>query len=314
MSRLFPFVQFEFTHAIGPPPGFYVVREGGDGAPAPAAAAPPDPNAAAALPDLASADVLAIRVTAAAPVQSRFLRTRSKKVAADDMPRDVPLSLVTVIRGTQMLPDASAAGAFLAELRGADAEREQWADAGLATVNVAVEAYRAAAADPYVIEVTRGDARVARIGWGSAEELSRGAWSEAVTVPPPPPPRLSRGIKLMPVQGAAAVLAGQSGVLESETLLLRVLLDLRHGRPRAAALGLEAAWALLRAELADAVVAGSARVQQERAAEELAGLGEIVTRAREGRLDDTDIAALEEMAEQVGIVVDQWRYAPLGLA
>jgi hypothetical protein len=294
MTPLFPFAQFEFTHEIGPPPGFYVVRDAGD-------AATDDTE----MPDLASADVLVIGSTTGTAVESRFLRGRAKKVAAEEASREVALALATVIRGRQMLADETAAHAFVTRLRTADDERERFVDDALADVNRAIAAYRACAADPYVMEVARADARAVRVGYGTAEELRRATWSDAVTVPPPPRPQLDRGVKLMPVQGTAAVLAGQGEVLEGETLLLRVLLDLRYGRPRAAALGLDAAWALLQAELGE---------RADAAAEAMEALDEIVRRARSGALGDPDVTALEDLAEQAGVLVDQWRYAPLGLA
>jgi hypothetical protein len=139
-----------------------------------------------------------------------------------------------------------------------------------------------------------------------------GKWSRAFTVVPPPPQRFSRQVRLMPAQGTASILAGQGEVLESEVLLLRAQLDLEQGRVRAAAVGLDSAFELLLSELAGRTLSGQVRQQLEQAMTTREVLTAIAQRARRDSLTDADADTLREHADQIGGVVDRWRYEPLG--
>lgn len=348
MTPLFPFIQLEFTHSVGPPAGRYVVQPGEEAHAAAAAPAVLDeldaaahvagdegaaveaaPTATATAteaqaeeapvfvdPDaplpLGSADVLVVKVIGAPPPRARLFRRGLPSAAGSEAPRELSVTLVTVIAATQGFNAASQARDWLAALRRDGGALEAWVTDGIGLLNRAVSAYRACAADPYVVEVSRADPRTVRVGYGEAPQVVLGEWAEAVAVPPPPPPRVTRTVQLMPTQGMAAVLAGQTTVLESEELVLRALLDLRHDRLRGAAVGLQAGIELLLGEIAGEVLPG---VVQQRV-DALLPLRErartLAAAARRGPLGEEHAAALQEIAEAAGELIDQRRYAPMG--
>jgi hypothetical protein len=99
----------------------------------------------------------------------------------------------------------------------------------------ALHAYRLASADPYLRPAGRGDALVARIGFGAGEEVADGRWTEAYEL------RLGatrrrRAERLEPQVRFAAILSGRDHTLACEELVLRARLDVDEGRPREAAL------------------------------------------------------------------------------
>jgi hypothetical protein len=222
------------------------------------------------------------------------------------------VTLVTAIVATEGFADHGAARAWLDVLRGDGDALEEWVGRGLAMLNRAIVAYRASAADPYVVEISRADPRAVRVGYGPATELKLGDWTRALGVAPLPPPRVNRTVRLMPTQAMAAVLAGEATVLESEELVLRALLDLRHGRPRAAAVGLEAGVELLLGEIAGEVFPGAVQSRLDALLGVHEHLCETAAAARRGLLGDADIARLHELAERAGELIDQRRYAPMG--
>lgn len=335
--RWFPFVQLEFTHALGPAAGRYLLQPQDAGAePAPAGAAQPAAVAAAvdgggaqtavaveapAAPAqtgwiaddaerlLGSADVLVLQVRGAPPSRKGRLG-RKKEERFDEVPAEVPLTVATVIRGRELQPDAATADRMLSSLSGR--QKEEWVVEAVADVNRAIAAYRVCSADPYVADVTRADARVIRIGHGFSEEVFAGKWTRAVGVDAPPAPKVTRKIRLAPSQGTASILAGQGTSLEAEELVLRVLLDLDQGRLRGAAVGLDAALGLLLGELAGQVLPGRVRVQVDAIAELRGPLALLATRARRGPLDEAAATALARDAEAIGAAIDRWRYEPLG--
>ena len=125
--------------------------------------------------------------------------------------------------------------AWLASLRDDEAAREAEVDAGLHELNAVLRAHRAAAADPYAREVTRWQANVVRVGYGSGEQVAEGRFTEAYDVPEPRR-RVRRAETLGPQERLAAVLSGSDAVLVAEELVLRARLDLDAGRTREAAL------------------------------------------------------------------------------
>jgi hypothetical protein len=287
-----PFVQLEFSHHLGPEAGRYVVREGAE---------PRDE------------DVLVVGVEAATrPRTRRLTRPRARPEAVPSAPPELSVTVVTVIRAARRFAGEEEAARWLSDVRASTGEQEVWARDALATLNRAVGAYRACAADPYAIDVSRADARVVRIGYGSAGELVRGRWDAAIAIPAPPAPRLDRAVRLMPTEGMAAVLGGRARTLESEELLLRVVLDLEHGRFRAAAAGLCAAHDLLAGELADEVLGGPVADRFDRVLASRDATGALAERGLAGPLDEEDVQRLRELAEQAGALVDAWRYVPVG--
>lgn len=342
MNR-FPFVQFEYTHSLGPPAGRYIVHPeeeepqssavldeldtafdemsaaGAQGGAVVTAqpAAPPASISGNAEDDLllGSADVLVIRVVGApSPKGGRFGRGGAPEVADGEKPRETSLTLATIVFGTRLLPDDRIAARFFESVQTKEGERDQWSRAALEILNRAVVAYRACAADPYVADVSPLDARATRIGYGIAELVAAGKWEKAIAVPPPPTVRLSRDQKLMPTQAMGMVLTGNGTVLESEELIIRAVLDLEQRRPRAAACGLHAGFELLLGEFAGKVMAGALQSQFERLVEQRAEIAELAAAARRGGLATREVERLADLAEATGALVDRWRYEALGFA
>jgi len=339
MNR-FPFVQFEYTHSIGPPAGRYIVHpdveepqsavvldeldqafEEMSAAGAPGGAqvvAPPAAPPATGADDsllLGSADVIVIRtVGAPAPKPNRFGRSGAPAVADDEKPRELSLTVATVVFGTRLLPDDRVASRFYESVQAKPDERDQWGRAALEILNRAVAAYRACAADPYVADLSPLDARSTRIGYGIAELVAAGKWEKAIAVPAPPALRLSRDQKVMPTQAMGLVLTGQGRVLESEELLLRAILDVEQHRPRAGACGLHAAYELLLGEFAAQVMAGAVQAQYERLLEARDEIAELAAAARRGPLGDRQVERLADLVEATGAFIDRRRYEALGYA
>jgi hypothetical protein len=290
---LVPFVELEFTHGLGPPPGRYLVRGPGSTPPAPA----PATGAAPALP-IGSADVLLVRVDQAPAARSPLLRrSRPRQVEPGGPPAEVPVYVAALLFATRAFDERAGADAALARWRADAASAEPLVQEALAVLNRAVRAYRAAAAHPYVVEVTRADARAVRIGHGGAD-LVRGEWEDAVVLPAPQGSRLGRAARLRPTEIVADVLAGRGSILDGEDVLLRAVLDIEQGRPDAAAGQLELAIALLIGE-----PGGPGPALHE--------AGERSTRMREQLRDGHDreaaLAELSAVAAEVGEAVDAWR-------
>jgi hypothetical protein len=317
---LFPFVQLEFTHSIGPPPGRYTVPPRDRNASptfaldagvetAGESTSLEEPIDAAAI---GTADVLVIQMLGApAPTRKRF-RAGLPPVPEGAAPREVSVTVVTVVLATRVLADTAAAKRLMSSLKVSDDERRKLVAGATAIVRRAVGAYRLAAADPYVPDLSPLDARAVRVGYGEASAVARGGWSEAFAVPPDPVPRLTRTGRLMPVQAMAGMLAGTVGVLEAEELILAVVRDLDHGRNRAAAITLAAAQDLLLAELSGAEMPSQVATlvaEFEASGDEAT---EIATRAIADQLTHSDLVRIGDLAEQAGAVVDAWRYVPLG--
>jgi len=290
---LLPFVELEFTHGLGPSPGRYVVRDPGGEPPAPAPAAGVAPTLA-----IGSTDVLLVRVDQAPAARAPLLRrSRPRQVEPGDPPAEVPVYVAALLFATRAFGDPAAAGAALARWRADAASAEPLVCEALAVLNRAVRAYRAAAAHPYVVEVTRTDARAVRVGYGGAD-LVRGEWEDAVVLPAPQESRLGRAARLRPTEIVADVLAGRGAILDGEDVLLRAVLDIEQGRPDAAAGQLELAAGLL----IGAPGGPGARMQgiRERATQVRERLGDGATRA-------AALAELSDLTAEVGEAIDGWR-------
>jgi hypothetical protein len=290
---LVPFVELEFTHGLGPSPGRYVVRAPGSELPAPAPAAGVAPTLA-----IGSTDVLLVRVDQAPAARAPFLRrARPRQVEPGGPPAEVPVYVVALLFATRAFGDGAAAGAAMARWRADATSAEPLVHEALVVLNRAVRAYRAAAAHPYVVEVSRTDARAVRIGYGGAD-LVRGEWEDAVVLPAPQESRLGRAARLRPTEIVADVLAGRGSVLDGEDVLLRAVLDIEQGRPDAAAGQLELAVALL----IDEPAGPGPRMQglRERAAQLRERLGESETR-------EAALAELSAVTAEVGEAIDTWR-------
>jgi len=209
-------VQLEFGFLLGPPDGRYLVRPSAD----------------------ALVESVLVLSTLGAPERARRRGSRPRSVSAAE-PEPVPTSRATVVSTTPL----SAPAAWLAELD-LDAELES----ALAVLNRALRAQRAAAADPYVGEVSAERALVVRIGYGNGEEVAHGRFTEARELPRSAGGRVKRSMEA-PEERFAALLGGREEIHPAEELVLRARADLNAGRPAEAALqcrvAIEALLALL---------------------------------------------------------------------
>jgi hypothetical protein len=309
VSSIFLAVQFEFTHAIGPHSGSYVVAHPASVDADGAALRSDDLGRRELLTGVTmapgTADVLAITVRGA-PAPRRKLRRRVREVEVDDAPAEVPLLLATFIRATEPIHVDEADGRL--EMIAEDEEAQQrWVAEGLEALNRAIRGYRAGSRDPYVTEVAQRDARLVRIGYGTTEALPTGHFVRAAVLPPPIGAKPSREERLVPAETTADVLAGRIEVMESEDLLLRVYVDLDHGRTRAAALQLRAALGLLALELPEQPDTDGVKLDVDALIAEADGL---VAQAGRGTLDGDHVQALEQVIGRVERAIELWRYSP----
>lgn len=313
MASTFLAVQFEFTHAIGPHAGRYVVAH-------PSSV---DADGAALRSDELSrrqllsgqtmaagtADVLALTVVAAAaPAAARpgRIRRRSREADVAAGPADVPLMLATFIRATEPMAEAEA-DALLLRIAEDDDAQQVWIADGLRVLNRAIRAYRAGSRDPYVTEVAQRDARFTRLGYGTTESLPDGRFTRAAILPPPVGVKPTREERLQPAETTADVLAGRTTILEGEDLLLRAYTDLDHGRTRAAALQVRAAVHLLELEFAAVEGGGALRADFESLA---ARADQLVAGVAVGPLGDADRVELEALLDNLERAIELWRYTP----
>ncbi len=202
------FVELEFTHALGPPPGRY---------------------------RLATGDVLLLDVRGGPlpQVLPRLRRSRAAPVDEGAPERPVALAVARLVRSSRPLAEPAA---LLRAWREDEALRERDVAAALAVLNDAIRAFRIAAQNPYVVEVGRWDPRAVRLGWGRPEEVDEGRASELLLLqgrqrPWGGPPLAQR---LAPDEMVAALLRTGGTLSGAHDVLLRGLLDLAHDRPDAA--------------------------------------------------------------------------------
>jgi hypothetical protein len=222
-EMLLPFVQLEFAHSIGIPSGAYPVLD---------------------------ADTLLVELV---PGQAAGRRRRFGAAPAPPWPPpEVALVIATFVLASEPLAnaDAAAGSELLAGWERDPARQRALLDRTLAIVNRGVRAYRAAALDPYVIEVMDLDPRAVRFGVGEPGAIGAGQWLQAFTMELEAPDSDPRSIEELRIGASVgAVLAGRAVVFEAEDLALRALLDLRHGRVRAAGALARASVEVLKQEL-----------------------------------------------------------------
>lgn len=300
MSDFLPFVSMEFSSALGPTAGRYMVRPPGS------AVADPSANGAGEAPrELSAADVLQITIIGAPTARGGLVFRRARKVDSDDEPRDVSILIATLIGTNNRFSVRQEAVRFLDACRADEDQQTELVGQCIDAINLAIRAYRAASRDPLPSEIDIHDAREVRIGYGEPEELARGGWTEAFTPPPPRAPKLSRGERLAPTEVVAQIVGGKMPLLGSEDLALRTMLDLEHGRPRAAALQLRATLDLLVSELTDAgesfIPPRDDLEQRIPAVERLAQL------ALDDRLDDDAEAEVAEILDRIEDALEDYR-------
>jgi hypothetical protein len=217
--------------------------------------------------------------TVGAPQRSLLGGRRARSVSAAE-PEPVPTSRATVAR-SRAFDSEEAASKWLA---GADLDAER--DAAVAVLNRALRAQRAAAADPYVGEVSAERALVVRIGYGRGDEVADGRFGEAVELPRFTGRRVKRSMEA-PKERFAALLGGREELHPCEELVLRARADLNAGRPVEAALQSRVAIEALLALLEDS--AGADRIEPHREA-----VAAAANAALRGPLPGEHTAALEE--------------------
>ena len=234
-----------------------------------------------------SADALVESVlvlsTLGAP-ERRRLGGRRPKAVTEAEPEPVPTARATIARGAPF-PSAEEAAAWLA---GADLDAEL---AGAVLVlNRALHAHRVASADPYVTEVSASRALVARVGYGSGDEVVDGRFGEAREVPVGGRGRPRRSMEA-PEERFAALIGGREEVLPAEELVLRARADLNAGRLAEAALQARVAIeSLLAAQVAaeDSGPAGASLASHRNA------IAAAANAALSGEMPGDSAAALEE--------------------
>ena len=245
-ERLFIFIQMEFPWALGPPDGRYLLRAGPDA----------DPGHVVVLGTLGSGSVVSARRRAAAGGRPSFVaRRRARERPATPEPAEVLTTRVTVIDPISLSTEQQAR-AWLDEL-----DRDRDVQAAVAVINSVQHMHRIASADPYIHEVSPGQALVIRAGWGEGKQVADGRWLHALELPwtgprhsrPPAGSRRrpggDRSAALRPSERLAALLGGRGTSLLCEELALRTRLDLDHGRIAHAALELQQAYAAAMPEL-----------------------------------------------------------------
>jgi hypothetical protein len=304
----FLFVQFEFTHAVGPHAARYIVERGSS---QPAGRLPADGESPRTLIEtrnedvagvsrrIGAADVLVVGVVPAPAMRPRLLR-RARPIEDSTAPATVPLSLVTFVKGTMPFDDEREANRRLETIRASEEHQDAYVAEALDVLNLAIRAYRSGAPDPYAVEVTRRDARCVRIGYGQTQDVQDGQWRAALELPPPRGPRAGRTLRLRPAEAVAAVLSGRATVLEADDVLARALIDLDNHRTRAAAVQLGAALKLLPGELA-----ASWSENAQRAVD-------LESAAADRALDDAEAAELESIIESLQAALGTWRYESAG--
>lgn len=245
-ERLYRFVQFEFPWALGPEDGRYLMRlHAGE-----------EPH-----------HVLVLRTLEAPRESGRRARRARRTVEPEPAAARPGLCRATIV-DTAVVDDETAR-AWLGRAAGDDATATL--DGALGCLNEALRAHRAAAADPYVREVTAAHALVRRAGYGIGFEVAEGLWTAARELAPATrgegSRRARRDAALRPQERLAALLSGRDAVLACEELTLRARLDLDWGRAREAALAAHLA-------LEAAVVELQAFRGRRDVAERLAGLDE----------------------------------------
>jgi hypothetical protein len=194
---------------------------------------------------------------------------------------------VTVIDVSDPLADERAAATWL------DQAGEDDLSGALEVINRALHAFRIVTADPYVHEIGREQALVARVGYGVGDEVAHGRWSDARELAAVPG-RRRRSAILQPQAQLAATLGGRQPVLACEELTLRARGDVDHDRDREAALQLLVALDAALAELpldphADALADRLAELADRREAVAAAGQAALA-----GPLDDAARAAVHD--------------------
>jgi len=272
LTRLFGFVQFDFAGRLAVADGRYVLRDG----------------------ELER--VLVIETLGAPPPTGRR-RRKPRDAGTGDMPAELPLARVTVVRAFEPLAGEAAGESWL-EASSGEETADRLLEEGLHDLNRALHTQAVASGDPHPQAMALAGATAAKIGFGSGEQLADGLFTEARRVDPglrPGSRRRQRDEELRPQERVAAVLGGRERLDACETLLLRGRADLDAGRNREAALqlrvGLEALLAELRDALDDPGHTEDVATLEGRRHE----VGELANAALKGEFNATQIESLQSI-------------------
>jgi hypothetical protein len=161
-------------------------------------------------------------------------------------PEPVPTARATIVR-PEPFASGDHAAAWLAALRGNEEGLDAELRSALVILNRALRAQRAAAADPYVADVSAERALVVRLGYGGGAAVADGRFGEALELPRAGARGVKRSMEA-PEELFAALLGGHRAPLAAEELVLRARADLTAGREREAALQARVAIEALLAE------------------------------------------------------------------
>jgi hypothetical protein len=237
-------------------------------------------------PDAPPTHVLVV-ATLGASERRRRLQRKGSQALPEPPPTPVTTGRATIIDVGEPVTDEATARAWL------DRAGEDELATGLAVINRALHAFRVVTADPYLHEIAREQALVARIGYGAGDQVADGLWSDARELGTAPG-RRRRSVILQPQARLAAALGGRQRVLACEELALRARTDVDHDRDREAALqllvALDAALAELPLEphavsLADRLAELRSRRQAVAAAAQVALAGPLDDATREAVVD-----------------------------
>jgi hypothetical protein len=183
--------------------------------------------------DTPDGDLEAILVlgTLGAPERRLIGGKRPRELNAPAEPEAVPTARATVVR-PEPFRTPEQASSWLARARH---EAEAEVDAAVKVLNRALRAQRAAAADPYLGDVSARRALVTRIGYGRGDAVADGRFAAAFELPGGARQRARRSMEA-PEERFAALLGGRERPLLAEEHVLRARADLDAGRPREAAL------------------------------------------------------------------------------
>ncbi len=209
----------------------------------------------------------------------------------------MPTTRTTIVRATPFSGDDEAAS----WLAGLDLEEEL--AAAVVVLNRALHAHRVASADPYATEVSPARALIARIGYGSGDEVADGRFGEARELPPEGRRRARRSMEA-PEERFAALIGGREEVLPAEELVLRARADLNAGRLAEAALqarvAIEALLASRVASEESGPAGGSLAVHRE-------AIGSAANAALRDELPGDSAAALEEAVAAMELALKRHR-------
>ncbi len=273
MTRLFGFTQFDFAGRLAVADGRYVIRNG------------------------IGERVLVLETLGAPPPTGRR-RRKPRGATADDLPAELPLTRVTVVRAFEPLEDEGSAESWLAAASDAEETVDRLLEDGIDDLNQALHAQAVAGGDPHPQAVASSRAVAMRIGFGNGEQLADGLFTEARRVDPglrPGSRRRQRDEELRPQQRLAAVLGGRERLDTCETLLLRGRADLDAGRNREAALQLRVGLEALLVELKGALSTDDHEEDMATLGGSRQEVGDLANAALQGDLDATQLQDLKEI-------------------